>query len=160
MEPLLQLLKQNSRFSNQQLAAMLDMTESEVASKIKEYEKSGVIMGYSAILNDELADKDSVTAFIELRVTPQRDCGFDDLARTIMMYDEVESIALMSGAYDLAVTVSGPDLKSIALFVSQKLSTIDGVISTATHFVLKRYKEKGIFIDTLREKDERGMISP
>ena len=116
-------------------------------------------MGYSVILNEELADKDGVTALIELKVTPQRDCGFNDIARKIMMYEEVDSIALMSGAYDLSVTVCGTNLKEIALFVAHKLSTIDGVLSTATHFVLKRYKEKGIFIEQSME-DERGMISP
>lgn len=159
MEDLLHLLKQNARLSDEQLAVMLGKTTEEVTKQIEEYEKSGVIKGYSVILNDELADKDSVTAFIELRVTPKMDYGFDDLARTVMMYDEVDSVALISGAYDLAVTVSGKSLKTIALFVSQKLSTIDGVLSTATHFVLKRYKEKGIFIeeDTV---DERGFVSP
>ncbi len=160
MDSLLQLLKQNARFTNQQLAAMLDTTEAAVAEKIKEYENKGIIMGYSVILNDELADKDTVTAFIEIRVTPQRDCGFDDLAKTIMMYDEVESVSLMSGGYDLAVTATGSDLKTIALFVAQKLSTIDGVISTATHFVLRRYKEKGIFINPDNNTDERSMVSP
>lgn len=160
MDSLLQLLKQNARFTNQQLADMLDTTPEDVAARIKDYEQKGIIMGYSVILNDELADKDTVTAFIELRVTPQRDCGFDDLAKTIMMYDEVESVSLMSGGYDLAVTASGSDLKTIAAFVSQKLSTIDGVLSTATHFVLRRYKEKGIFIEQDNEIDERGMVSP
>ncbi|MBE6841373.1 MAG: Lrp/AsnC family transcriptional regulator [Oscillospiraceae bacterium] len=160
MDSLLQLLKQNARFTNQQLAAMLDTTEADIAARIKDFEKKGVIMGYSVILNDELADKDTVTAFIEIRVTPQRDCGFDDLAKTIMMYDEVESVSLMSGAYDLAVTVTGADLKTIALFVAQKLSTIEGVISTATHFVLRRYKEKGIFIKQDKNIDERGLVSP
>lgn len=160
MDSLLQLLKQNARFTNQQLAAMLDTTEADIVARIKDFEKKGVIMGYSVILNDELADKDTVTAFIEIRVTPQRDCGFDDLAKTIMMYDEVESVSLMSGAYDLAVTVTGADLKTIALFVAQKLSTIEGVISTATHFVLRRYKEKGIFIKQDKNIDERGLVSP
>ena len=160
MDSLLQLLKQNARFTNQQLAAMLDTTEADIAARIKDFEKKGVIMGYSVILNDELADKDTVTAFIEIRVTPQRDCGFDDLAKTIMMYDEVESVSLMSGAYDLAVTVTGADLKTIALFVAQKLSTTEGVISTATHFVLRRYKEKGIFIKQDKNIDERGLVSP
>lgn len=160
MDALLNLLKQNSRFTNQQLAAMLGRSESEIEAQIKEYEKNGIIMGYSVILNEEKIADSSVTAFIELRVTPQKDCGFDDLAKAIMMYEEVESVTLMSGAYDLAVTVTGADLKTIALFVAQKLSTIEGVISTATHFVLRRYKEKGIFIETNNNKDERGLISP
>lgn len=159
MDTLLGLLKQNARLSNAQLAAMLSMTEDEVAAKIEEYEKAGIIKGYSVILDEEKADKDLVTAFIELKVTPQPEFGFDEIARTVMMYDEVESVALMSGAYDLAVTVSGTNLKEFALFVAQRLSTIDGVLSTATHFVLKRYKEKGIFIGA-EAADERGFVSP
>lgn len=159
MDTLISLLKQNARLSNAQLATMLGKTEADIAVKIEEYENSGVIKGYSVILNEEKADKDTVTAFIELKVTPQADCGFDEIAKTVMMYDEVEAVSLMSGAYDLAVTVSGNNLKEIALFVAQRLSTIDGVLSTATHFVLKRYKEKGIFIgDDLI--DERDFVSP
>jgi DNA-binding Lrp family transcriptional regulator len=138
---------------------MLDMTVEDVTKKIEAYEKQGVIMGYSVILNEELADKDNVTAFIEMKVTPQRDYGFDDLAKTIMMYDEVESVSLMSGSFDLSVTISGTDMKTVALFVAQRLSTIEGVIATTTHFVLKRYKEKGIFIEN-KDSDERGFVSP
>lgn len=159
MNELLHLLKQNARLSNEELAAMLGTTPAEVAAQIKKLEDDGIIKGYSVVLNDELANKDTVTAFIELKVTPKRDCGFEDLAKTVMMYDEVESVSLMSGAYDLAVTVTGSSLKVIALFVAQRLSTIDGVLSTATHFVLKRYKEKGIFI-AQEPADERGMVSP
>lgn len=159
MNELLHLLKQNARLSNEELGAMLEITPAEVAAQIKKLEEDGIIKGYSVVLNDELANKDTVTAFIELKVTPKRDCGFEDLAKTVMMYDEVESVSLMSGAYDLAVTVTGSSLKVIALFVAQRLSTIDGVLSTATHFVLKRYKEKGIFIEQ-EPIDERGMVSP
>ena len=159
MNELLHLLKQNARLSNEELAAMLGTTPAEVAAQIKKLEDDGIIKGYSVVLNDELANKDTVTAFIELKVTPKRDCGFEDLAKTVMMYDEVESVSLMSGAYDLAVTVTGSSLKVIALFVAQRLSTIDGVLSTATHFVLKRYKEKGIFIEQ-EPAAERGMVSP
>ena len=159
MNELLHLLKQNARLSNEELGAMLGITPAEVAAQIKKLEEDGIIKGYSVVLNDELANKATVTAFIELKVTPKRDCGFEDLAKTVMMYDEVESVSLMSGAYDLAVTVTGSSLKVIALFVAQRLSTIDGVLSTATHFVLKRYKEKGIFIEQ-EPIDERGMVSP
>ena len=134
MNELLHLLKQNARLSNEELAAMLGTTPAEVAAQIKKLEDDGIIKGYSVVLNDELA-------------------------KTVMMYDEVESVSLMSGAYDLAVTVTGSSLKVIALFVAQRLSTIDGVLSTATHFVLKRYKEKGIFIEQ-EPADERGMVSP
>lgn len=159
MDTLIKLLKQNARLSYKELSAMTDYTEQEVEAKIKEYEHSGAIKGYSAIVNDDLADKDSVTAFIEVKVTPKADFGFDDIAKTIMMYDEVESLTLMSGAFDLAVTISGTNYKEIALFVAQRLSTIDGVLSTATHFVLKRYKDKGIFIDD-EDTDERSFVSP
>lgn len=100
-----------------------------------------------------------VMAIIELKVTPQRDCGFDEIAKTIMMYDEVDSISLMSGSYDLSVTVKGKNLQDIALFVAQRLSTIEGVLSTTTHFILKTYKEKGIFIED-EDKDERGFVAP
>lgn len=159
MDTLINLLKQNARLSCKELAAMTGTSESEVEAKIKEYEHSGIIKGYSAIIDEEAADKNNVTAFIEVKVTPKADCGFDDIAKTIMMYDEVESLTLMSGAFDLAVTISGTNYKEIALFVARRLSTIDGVISTATHFILKRYKEKGIFIDD-DNTDERSFVSP
>lgn len=159
MNALLHLLKQNARLSNEALATMLDTTPEAVAEQISQLERDGVIKGYSLILNDETINKDRVSALIELKVTPKRDCGFDDLAKTVMMYDEVESVQLMSGSYDLAVTVTGNNLKDIALFVAQRLSTIDGVLSTATHFVLKRYKEMGIFVAE-DVKDERSMVSP
>ena len=154
MNELLHLLKQNARLSNEELAAMLGTTPAEVAAQIKKLEDDGIIKGYSVVLNDELANKDTVTAFVELKVTPKRDCGFEDLAKTVMMYDEVESVSLMSGAYDLAVTVTGSSLKVIALFVAQRLSTIDGVLSTATHFVLRTYKKEGRLYQD-EEIDER-----
>lgn len=159
MDTLLNLLKQNARLSDAELAALTGKTEREIADQISKYEQDGFIKGYSVILDEELADKDTVTAFIELKVTPQADSGFDEIARTIMRYKEVDGVSLMSGAYDLAVTVSGTNLKEIALFVAQRLSTIDGVLSTATHFVLKRYKEKGIFINE-ENTDERSLVSP
>ncbi len=159
MNDIIRILQQNARISDAELAEMLGITAEEAAAKIRELETSGVIKGYSVIVNEELYDKSAVYATIELKVTPQRDCGFDDIAKTIMMYDEVESISLMSGAYDLAVQVKGNNLKDVALFVSERLSTIEGVLSTATHFLLKKYKEKGIFIDE-EYTDERGLICP
>ena len=159
MNDLIKLLNQNARFSNEELAAMLGTTPKDIADQTEQLEKNGVIKGYSVILDESLADKDMVMAIIELKVTPQRDCGFDEIAKTIMMYDEVDSISLMSGSYDLSVTVKGKNLQDIALFVAQRLSTIEGVLSTTTHFILKTYKEKGIFIED-EDKDERGFVAP
>lgn len=156
---IIRILQQNARISERELGVMLGISEEEASAEIKKLEDEGVIKGYSVILNEELYDKSAVYATIELKVTPQRDCGFDDIAKTIMMYDEVDSIWLMSGAYDLAVKVKGDNLRDVALFVSERLSTIEGVLSTATHFMLKTYKEKGIFIDN-EDIDERGMICP
>lgn len=158
-EPVIDLLKKNARMSVKNLAAAAGMTEAAVEARIAEYEKEGVIKGYTLVTNDDLLDKDFVTAFIEVKVTPKADFGFDDLARTIMMYDEVDSVTLMSGSFDLAVTLSGTNYKEIALFVAQRLSTIDGVISTSTHFVLKKYKQNNFFMQNDAE-DERSMISP
>lgn len=159
MDKLLQLLKQNARLSNHELAIMLGKTEAEVATEVIDYEKKGIIKGYSTIINEELVNKDSVTAVIELKVSPQADYGYDDLAKTIMEFKEVEGVMLMSGAYDLAITITGNSLREIAFFVSQRLATIDGVLSTATHFVLQRYKDKGIVLYG-EEIDERGFVSP
>lgn len=159
-EPIIiKLLKKNARMSVKDLAAAAGMSENEVNAQIKEYEDKGVIKGYTPVTNEDLLDKDFVTAFIEVKVTPKADFGFDDLARTIMMYDEVDTVTLMSGSFDLAVTLSGTNYKEIALFVAQRLSTIEGVVSTSTHFVLKRYKQNGFFMSSDAE-DERGLISP
>ncbi|HEZ7985553.1 MAG TPA: Lrp/AsnC family transcriptional regulator [Ruminococcus sp.] len=156
MNDIIKILQQNARISNTELGEALGITAEEAAAEIKKLEAQGIIKGYSVIVDDELYDNSTVYATIELKVAPQRDCGFDDIAKTVMMYDEVESVSLMSGAYDLAVEVKGNNLKDVALFVSERLSTIDGVLSTATHFILKKYKEKGIFING-EEPDERGL---
>ncbi|MBP5432604.1 Lrp/AsnC family transcriptional regulator [Ruminococcus sp.] len=157
MNDIIKILQQNARISNRELGEMLGISAEEAAAEIERLEKRGVIKGYSVIVNDALYDDSVVYATIELKVTPQRDCGFDDIAKTIMMYDEVESVSLMSsGAYDLAVEVKGSNLKDVAFFVSERLATIDGILSTSTHFILKKYKEKGIFIDG-EELDERGL---
>lgn len=156
MNDLLTLLEKNARLTNAQLADMLGKTEAEVEAEITELEKRGIICGYTAIINEELTHSTEVEALIELRVTPKHDTGFDDIAKTIMMYDEVESVSLMSGKYDLALTVKGNSLKEVAMFVSQRLSAMEGVLATATSFVLKRYKEKNILIEE-DERDERSM---
>lgn len=159
METLLSLLKNNARLSVEELAAMTGMTAEETAAKIDEYEKSGRIKGYRAVLGDEISDTDSVTAFIEVKITPKADYGFDELARRIMSFEEVDSVILMAGSFDLAVTLTGTNYKEVALFVARRLSTIEGVISTSTHFVLKRYKDSGFVIDG-ESVDERSLVAP
>ncbi len=156
---LLDVLRQDARLSNAEIAVMLGSDESEVAKAIEELEENGIIMGYSAIINEEKADENGVTAIIELKITPVKDCGFDDLAHTIMEYEEVDSVFLLSGANDLSVTISGTSLRNVALFVSERLAVLDGVLSTTTHFILRRYKEKGhIFSED--SFDDRGLVSP
>lgn len=154
---IISILQQNARISNTALGEILGVSPERASAEIHKLEDEGIIRGYSVILDDDKFDKSTVYASIHLKVTPQRDCGFDDIAKTIMMYDEVESVSLMSsGAYDLSVDVKGNNLKDVAFFVSERLATIDGVLSTSTHFILKKYKEKGIFIDD-DEDDERGL---
>ena len=156
---LLDVLRQNARLSNSEIAAMLGETEQAVADEITRLEREGIIMGYSAIIDEEKADDNAITAMIELKMTPIKDRGFDDLAHTIMSYEEIDSVFLLSGPYDLMVTISGTSLRNVALFVSERLAVLDGVISTTTHFILRRYKEKHhVFNEELY--DERGMISP
>lgn len=154
MERLLQLLKENARASSEQLAVMLNTTKEEVEKAIADYEKKGVIKGYQALINWEKADENHASALIELKVSPKRDRGFDEIANRIMAFSEVESVSLMSGGFDLAVIVSGKSMQDIAMFVARRLSPLDGVLATATHFFLTRYKEGGIsFVD--EETDER-----
>ncbi len=156
---LVDLLRENARLSNEQLAAMLGITEKNVSDMIKELEEEGMIIGYSAIINEEEFDKNSVTAFIEVRVSPQVECGYDDIAQIIAQYKEVDSVQLMSGSFDLAITLRGTNLRDVALFVSDRLATLDGVLSTTTHFILQRYKEKGIHFKK-ENTDERSLVSP
>lgn len=151
---LLSVLKENARVSDAQIAVMLGVTEMEVTQMIKHLEKDGIICGYKAQINWEKAEDDYVTALIELKVTPRLDSGFDEIARSVMAFDEVESVYLMSGGYDLAVMVNGRTFQEIAMFVAKRLSTLSSVISTATHFVLSRYKESGIILQST-PRDER-----
>ena len=140
MDNLLNLLNENARLTNAQLAVMLNKTEKEIADAIADYERRGVIKGYRTLINWQKVDENKATALIELRVTPKRDRGFDEIANRVMQFKEVESVYLMSGGYDLAVTVTGKSMQEIAMFVARRLSPLDSVISTATHFVLTRYK--------------------
>ena len=159
MDSLIKLLKTNARLSNEELAVMLGKTEQEVANDINKLECDGIIKGYTAIVDDYEIDANAVTALIELKVTPQSQSGFDEIAKEISQYEQVESVRLMSGAYDIIVAVTGVSIRDVSQFVSQNLATIDAVQSTATHFVLKNYKDNGIIING-DEADERGMISP
>jgi len=143
MNQLLDLLRRNARQSNAELAARTSSSEEAVAAQIAAWEEDGTIRGYQAMIDPALDGDDDVTAFIEVRLTPERGGGFDRLARRIARFEQVTSCYLISGGYDLLVMVEGKDLLSVAAFVSEKLSTIEGVISTATHFRLKSYKEKG-----------------
>jgi DNA-binding Lrp family transcriptional regulator len=145
--------------SNKELASMLDCTEKDVEKEIQKLENDGIIIGYSALVNEEKFDKNFVTALIELRVSPQAENGYDEIAQKIAQYREVNSVRLLSGAYDLLVTVIGYNHRDVALFVSNVLAPIDGVISTTTHFILSRYKERGVVFAEV-EEDDRGLVSP
>ncbi len=158
MDRLLTLLDENARLTTAQLAAMLDKTENEVAEEIAAYEKAGVIRGYKALINWEKVDENKASALIELRVSPKRDRGFDEIAGRIMQFEEVESVHLMSGGYDLAVKVHGRSMQEIAMFVMRRLSTLDSVLSTATHFILTRYKDGGVILNQEEERDERRSV--
>ncbi|HZO85248.1 MAG TPA: Lrp/AsnC family transcriptional regulator [Verrucomicrobiae bacterium] len=159
MDPLLKLLQENAKWAPSQLGAMLNMPEPEIASKIKAYEHDQIILGYRTILNEERLGVEKVRAVIEVRITPERGGGFDRLAERIAKYDEVKSCYLMSGSYDLLVIVEEKNLRDVATFVSEKLATIQGVISTATHFMLKPYKESGILMRADRT-EERLAVTP
>lgn len=140
---ILSILTQDSRVSAKNIAAALQISEKEAADKIKSLEARGVIVRYSAIINADLSDEETVEALIEVKVTPQRGHGFDAIAEEISAHSEVQNLYLMSGAYDLAVIVKAKSLREISRFVSEKISTYDTVISTATHFILKKYKVEG-----------------
>lgn len=156
---LLELLREDCRLPLEKLAVMTGADVTEVAETIDRLEKQRVILRYTPTINWDLTDRERVEAMIEVRVTPQRDMGFDAVAKRIYRFDEVKSVYLMSGAYDLLVLVEARTLKELALFVSEKLSTLEMVTGTATSFVLKRYKEEGVIFDD-GESDNRLVITP
>ncbi len=155
MEKIIKLLEQNARLSNEQLGAMLGCTAEEAAAQIAELERKGIIKGYKPIINYEKVSGEDVTALIELKVTPVKGQGFEEIAKRIMEYEEVDSVYLMSGGYDLSVTVKGKTFKDIAMFVAHRLATLESVVATATHFVLSCYKDTGVILYD-GEDDERG----
>ncbi len=142
MTEILKLLEENGKYTARQLAAMTGKTEEEAAAIVRECEENHIINGYTALVDWDRTSEEAVTALIEVRVTPQRDDGFDRIAKRIYQYDEVDSVYLMSGAYDLTVIISAKSLREVSQFVSARLAPIEGVLSTATHFILKKYKEK------------------
>ncbi len=157
MNKLLNLLDDNARLTTEQLAVLLGKTDKEIAAEIARLEDEGVIRGYKALVDWEKTDRELVTAIIDLQIAPSKDSGFDALAETISAFDEVESVTLMSGGYDLSVKLTGKTFRDVAMFVHKRLSPLDGVLSTATHFVLKTYKERGVRFGG-GTKDERGLV--
>lgn len=156
---LIDLLREDARYTPELLATMLGVTAEEVNSAIAELEAEHIIVKYATIVNESKLDDEKVTALIEVQITPERDRGFDSIAERVYLFPQVKSVYLMSGAYDLLVEVEGRNLKDVASFVSEKLSTLESVLSTKTHFILKKYKQDGVIFED-HEEDHRLMISP
>lgn len=157
---ILELLENDSRISIEQMSVMLGISEDEIKQEIKKMEDEQIICGYNTLINWDKTEREYVSALIEVKVTPQRDQGFDKIAQRIYNFDEVKAVYLMSGAYDLTVILEGKNIKEISYFVSNKLSTLDSVLSTATHFVLKKYKDHGVILEKPKAGDERMIVSP
>ena len=155
MDKSLKALEDNATLTPEQLAVMMGKETGEIKDLIKKYEADGVILGYKAMIDWDKTDREYVTALIEVKMTPQRDRGFDRVAEKIYNYPEVQSLYLMSGGYDLCLVIEGKTMKEVAYFVAQKLAPIEYVISTATHFVLRKYKDKGVIYGA-EQVDERG----
>ncbi|MDO4453571.1 MAG: Lrp/AsnC family transcriptional regulator [Eubacteriales bacterium] len=158
-EQILTFLERNSRIDLKELAILLGSDETVIANEIQKMEKEGIICGYHTLIDWDKTSSDKVTALIEVRVTPQRGQGFDSIAERIYNYPEVQSVYLISGGYDLLVILEGKTLKEVSGFVSDKLSTLESVLSTATHFILKKYKDDGIILSK-KNKDERMLVTP
>jgi DNA-binding Lrp family transcriptional regulator len=154
----LKILERDGRLTGKQIAAMLGKTEDEVSGAIAGYEAEGAILKYTAIIDWEKAASERVTALIEVKISPQRGDGFDRIAERIYQYDEVDSLYLMSGSFDLTVIMSADSMRDVAEFVYAKLATIDGVTSTATHFILKKYKEKNCVFKKPEQQEERVKV--
>ena len=158
-EKVLGIIEKNSRVSTKEVAIVLGTQEIDVVNAMQSLEDKGIICGYHTMIDWDKTDIEKVTALIEVRVTPQRGKGFDEIAERIYKYPEVNSVYLISGGYDLLVTLEGKSLKAVSSFVSSKLSTLDTVISTATHFILKKYKDHGTIM-ARKEEDQRELITP
>lgn len=158
-EKILSIIEKNSRIDIKELAVLLGMEEIDVANEIKAMEEEGIICGYHTLIDWDKTSVEKVNALIEVRVTPTRGRGFDNIAERIYKYSEVSAVYLISGGYDLLVSLEGKTLKEVSTFVSDKLSTLESVLSTATHFVLKKYKDHGSILEK-RYEDEREQITP
>ncbi len=158
-EELLSIIEKNSRIDLKELAVLLGAEEIDVANELAKLEAEGIICGYHTLVDWEKTSIEMVTALIEVKVTPQRGQGFDHIAERIYNYPEVKAVYLISGGYDLLVTLEEKTLKEISRFVSDKLSTLDSVLSTATHFILKKYKDHGTILDK-KQEDSREVITP
>lgn len=158
-DQILAIIEKNSRIDLKELAVILGAEEIDIVNEMATMEREGIICGYHTMIDWEKTDIEKVTALIEVRITPQRGQGFDNIAERIYKYPEVNSVYLISGGYDLLVTLDGKSLKAVSSFVSDKLSTLDGVLSTATHFILKKYKDHGTILNK-KEEDTREMITP
>jgi DNA-binding Lrp family transcriptional regulator len=157
MYQLLEILEKNGRLKDEELAVMTGKDPNEIRAKIEAFEKDNIIVGYSALINWEKINTENVTALIEVKVTPQRGEGFDKIAERIYRFPEVNACYLMSGSFDLTVIIVGRTLKEVALFVAERLAPLDSVQSTATHFVLKKYKDQGTIFED-KPKDDREAI--
>ncbi len=158
-QKILKAIDKNSKLTSKELASMLGMTEEIVEAEIKAMETESIICGYPTLINWDKTDSERVTALIEVKVTPQRGEGFDKIAERIYKFEEVESVYLMSGGFDLTVIIDGKSMREVANFVSSKLAPMDSVLSTATHFVLKKYKQHGIELEH-KKVDERMLVTP
>lgn len=159
-ENILQAIEKNGKIEPRDLALMLGYSETELTEEIKAMEEEAIICGYPTLINWDKTESEKVTALIEVRVAPQRGQGFDKIAERIYKFDEVESVYLMSGGFDLTVTIKGKSMKEVANFVSGKLAPMDSVLSTATYFVLKKYKENGMALTEGVSEDERMLYTP
>jgi len=157
MDTLLKLLDDNARLSIEELASLADMSAEAVASKLDEYTSKGVLCGYKAVIDWEKAGSDMVSSIIEVRITPKHNFGFDEFADAVARFHEVQGVYLMSGGYDIMLEVLAKSFRDIALFVAKRLSPMESVLSTSTHFILKKYKERGVIFSEPR-RDERGFI--
>lgn len=158
MDEILEILEKNGRASEQDIARMLGKSVEEIRAAIKKFEDDNVIVGYNTLINWEKSDTETVTALIELKVTPQRGQGFDKVAERIYRYPQVKACYLMSGGFDLTVIIEGKSMKAVALFVAEKLAPLEAVLSTATHFVLKKYKDKGVIFEEKGGDDREAVI--